>query len=70
MIVYNNIFQRLSRAGWSTYRLTKSGIMGSGTIQRINAGLSISTETIDKICALCDCQPGDILKFIPDKGEE
>lgn len=27
----------------------------------------IDFETIDKLCVVLGCQPGDILEFIPDK---
>jgi putative transcriptional regulator len=26
-------------------------------------------ETLEKICAVLDCQPGDILEYRPDAGE-
>lgn len=41
--------------------------MGSGTITRINAGMSVSTDTIDTVCRLCRCQPGDLLRWVPDE---
>lgn len=67
MIQYVDLFGRLSRAGWSTYRLQKEHVMGSGTITRINAGMSVSTDTIDTVCKLCRCQPGDLLRWVPDE---
>ncbi|MFC3225593.1 helix-turn-helix domain-containing protein [Marinibaculum pumilum] len=26
-------------------------------------------ETLGRICACLDCQPGDILRYVPDRGE-
>lgn len=26
-------------------------------------------ETLDRICAFLDCQPGDILEYVPDRSE-
>ena len=69
MIVYNDVFELLKKNGWSTYRLIKERKIGDGTIRRIKAGQSISTDTVDKICNLCKCQPGDILTHTPDKPE-
>ena len=68
MLVYLDILKLLSDHGWSTYRLQKEGQMGNGTIIQIRTGKPISTTTIDTICRLCNCQPGDILKYVP--GEE
>ena len=70
MIVYKQVFERLSAAGWSTYRLVKERRMGNGTITRMKKGLPVSTETVDVICELCSCQPGDILAYQPRKEGE
>lgn len=69
MIVYQDVLQRLQDKGWSTYRLQKEHQIGNGTITRIKAGLSVSTDTIDTICKLCRCQPGDLLRYVKDEEE-
>lgn len=68
MIVFDNILQRLSENGWSTYRLIKEKQISNGTISRLRAYQSVSTDTIDTICRLCNCQPGDIMRY--EKDEE
>lgn len=70
MIVYNGVMERLAAAGWSSYKLRITKTIPEGTMTRIRNGEPISTETIDKICQLCNCQPGDILQYIPGKREE
>lgn len=67
MLIYKDIFGLLKKNGWSTYRLIKEHKIGDGTIRRIKAGLSISTDTLDKICTLCKCQPGDLIWHKDDK---
>jgi putative transcriptional regulator len=66
MIVFVDIMKKLSDAGWSTYRIRKEKVIGNGTLQRIKANQSISTDTIDTICSLCDCQPGDLMVYIKE----
>ncbi len=29
----------------------------------------VSLETIDALCKALNCQPGDLLVYVPDKGE-
>ncbi len=70
MIVYDDILPRLSRMGWSTYRLAKEHILSPATIDRIRNGQPVNLTTIDTICRLLDCQPGDILNYEPDTTEE
>lgn len=67
MIVFDNILKRLSDNGWSTYRLIKEKQISNGTISRLRAYQSISTETVNTICRLCHCQPGDIMRYEEDE---
>ena len=69
MIVYNDIFGKLAAAGWSAYRLQKERRISNGTIIQIRQGKPISTATLDTICRLCSCQPGDLLTWEPDPEE-
>lgn len=69
MIAYNDILQRLSAAGWSTYRVAKEHLISPCTLDRIRNGQPINTTTIDMLCRLCSCQPGDLLRYIPDERE-
>lgn len=70
MIIFKDILRKLSEAGWSTYRLHKEKMIGNGVLDRIRKGDSISTNTIDIICRLCGCQPGDLMEYRDDTGEE
>ena len=70
MIVYHDILGRLSRAGWSTYRLQNTGVISNGTIIQIRAGRAITTTTLDVICRLLNCQPGDLISWRPDEKAE
>lgn len=31
---------------------------------------AVRLETLDKLCKALDCQPGDILEFVPDEEEQ
>ena len=66
VIVYHEILKRLAAAGWPTTRLQREHEISNGTIIQIRAGKPISTATLDTICRLCSCQPGDLLTWEPD----
>lgn len=70
MIVYIDVLKRLSDAGYSSYRLQKENLISGSTLDRIRSGKSISTNTIDTICTLCNCQPGDIIVWQANKEGE
>lgn len=67
MIVYHDILQRLAAAGWSTYRIRKEKVLMQSTLTRIRQGKPLNTETINVICRLCHCQPGDLLEYVEDE---
>lgn len=69
VIIYNDILGRLARNGWTAIRLQKERRISNGTIIQIRAGKPITTRTIDTICELCHCQPGDLIRYEPEKEE-
>ena len=70
MIVYHNILGKLASCGWTTTRLQRERQISNGTIIQIRAGKAITTTTIDTICRLCSCQPGDLISYVPDPEKE
>ena len=64
MITYTiDVLDALSEQGYTSYRLRKDKIMGERTIQQLRSGQLASWATIDTICRLLRCQPGDLLKY-------
>ena len=57
---------KLSAAGYSTYRIRQNKLLPESTIQKLRTGGTVTTDTINTICALLNCQPGDLLEYIPD----
>ena len=70
MLVYCSILKKLSDAGYSIYRLEKERILSCSTIDRLRHSMPVSTATIDIICGLLECQPGDLLTWVPDPKPE
>jgi len=63
MLVYKiDVIAALKEKGYSTYKLSK-GLLPGSTVQSLRTGTPISWASIDKVCALLDCQPGDILEY-------
>ncbi|MCI5704144.1 MAG: helix-turn-helix domain-containing protein [Pseudoflavonifractor sp.] len=49
--------------------MKKDNIIGQATFRKIKQGGDIDTRTIAKLCSLLNCQPGDILEYVPDDNE-
>lgn len=59
-----DILDVLKQNGYTTYKLRKEKIIGEAQIQKIREGELASKETLNKICKLLNCQPGDILEYV------
>lgn len=62
-----NILQALKNAGYNTNRIRKEKLIGQATLQQLRHGELVSWSTIETICKLLQCQPGDILEYVDDE---
>lgn len=63
MISYAPLFRTMKEKGISSYRLEQMGF-SRATYYSIKQGNSVSTNTIDRLCILLDCQVSDIIEFV------
>ncbi len=64
MIQYKiDVLEALKNAGYSSYRLRQEKIIGEAALQKIRKGELVSWETLNRVCALLNCQPGDIVEY-------
>lgn len=59
-----DVLEELKGKGYSTYKLRKEKLIGEAQIQKIRDGELASKETLNTICKLLNCQPGDILEYV------
>lgn len=65
-----DIMTALKKSGFSTYRIRTEKIFNDSTMQKFRHGQTdISVKTLETLCRLLDCQPGDILVYRPDPEE-
>ncbi|WRS27814.1 helix-turn-helix transcriptional regulator [Oscillospiraceae bacterium MB08-C2-2] len=65
-ISFSRLNTVLESKGLNKFYLRKNGINPNMLNQILTTG-NTGTKTIEKICALLNCQPGDIMEFVPDK---
>ena len=67
MIYYKKLFDILKNNGYtSRYWLQQHGLHPA-TISKLQKNQRINTDTINTLCKLLNCQPGDIMEYIPDE---
>jgi len=70
-IKYDKLFALLKEKGYSTYKIRKESLIGQGTLTAIKNGTGgLDSKTINKLCALLDCQPGDLMEYVPDDAPQ
>lgn len=70
MIVYKGILEKLADRGLTSYVLKKNNLLSGSVIDRLRENRPITTETLDTVCRLCECQPEDIIQYVPEEGDK
>lgn len=65
MIKYYKLNDLLNRRGMKKTDLLD--IISSPTLAKLSKGETIKTDIIDKICKKLNCQPADIMEYVPDE---
>lgn len=65
-----DILAELKKKGYSSTRIREEKLIGQSYLQQLRRGELVSWKTLDTICALLDCQPGDLIEFIPAEVQE
>ena len=68
MISYAPLWETMRRQHATTYTLQVKGGISSSTIRRLKAGESVSTNTLDALCRLLQCQVTDVLTYVEDEA--
>ena len=58
-----DVLATLKEAGYNTGTIRKEKIMGEAMLQKIRSGQMVSWATLETICELLNCQPGDLIEY-------
>ena len=63
-----DILSALRDAGYSQNQIRVQKLMGQATLTQLRRGELVSWRNIETICTLLNCQPGDILEYVPEEA--
>lgn len=63
MIVYDKLWATMKEKGITQYSLIKNYHISAGQLSRLRKNDNVCTHTIDVLCEILDCQPGDLMEF-------
>ncbi|MDR1689545.1 MAG: helix-turn-helix transcriptional regulator [Clostridiales bacterium] len=65
--IYDKLFALLKERGLTMYSLRKDKIIGTETLEKMRKGKGhIDTRSIESLCKYLNCQPGDLMEYVPD----
>ena len=62
MLDYSPLWRTMEEKGISQYRLIKAGV-DNKTLDALKKGNNITLLTLEKICAILDCTPNEVVQF-------
>ena len=60
-----DVVSALKEKGYTTYRIRNEKILSESTVQKLRAGKGVSWENIETLCRLLECQPADLIEYVP-----
>ena len=64
-----DVLTALKEKGITTYMIRKEKIMSESTVQKLRSGKGLAWDNIETLCRLLECQPGDLMEYVPDTVE-
>lgn len=64
MIAYYKLLDMLNKRNISKLELMELAKISRGTLAKLSKNEPVSISTIDSICTVLKCQPGEILEWI------
>lgn len=70
-IIYDKLFQKLKEKGYTTYRIRQERLISEGTLTNLrNRSRHLDGKVLDRLCRVLECQPGDLMEYVPDDQNE
>ena len=68
LISYAPLWRTMAERSATTYTLQVKGLISSSTIRRLKAGESVSTNTLDALCKILQCNLADVVEYLPENN--
>jgi len=65
-ISYKPLFVLLAKNGMSKTDLRDKVGLATNTLAKFAKSQHVSGDTLEKLCAYFNCQPGDIMEYVPE----
>ena len=59
-----DVLAELIKKGYTSTKIREDKLIGQSYLQQLRHGELVSWKTLDTICALLECQPGDLIEYV------
>ena len=67
---YDKLFDLLAKKGITTYKIRKDNLISQAALTKMkNGNGNIDTRTLERLCAVLHCQPGDLMEYVEEQEE-
>ncbi len=70
IVSYKRLWKLLIDKDMKKKDLVKTAHISTYTVNKLNRGDNVNTDTLVKICSALNCAIEDIMEIIPDSGEK
>jgi len=67
VIVFNKLWDVMKNKNISTYTLREKHNIDTRTIKRLKENENVTTNTLNNLCNILNCDIFEIIEYIPDK---
>lgn len=67
MISYEKALKALAEKGFTATKIKKDCILAQATMTSMRRNGYVTTRVIERLCEMLQCQPGDLMEYIPDE---
>jgi putative transcriptional regulator len=61
-----DVMALLKAQGYTSTKIREEKLIGQSYLQQIRHGELVSWKTMETLCRLLDCQPADLIEYVPD----
>ena len=69
-ISYAKLFERMQEKNIKKVDLRTKYGLNPKTVDSLTKNKSVTVDTLMTLCGILDCQPGDIVEYIPDETRD
>ena len=59
-----DVLAELKKKGYTSAKIREGKLIGQSYLQQLRHGELVSWKTLNTICALLECQPGDLIEYV------